>query len=194
MKNAIYMIVICFLIITSCKYFNFKKDCYLDFRLGMQEYEYNHVVKQYIKEGILREELSKSPYDHPSDKSLLTRLTSFNLEGLVEPIFLNDKLDDLRIFIGEDLSNNAKPVTAETYGIIVNDFKKEYGTPTQQSTDAITGHKLTNWQTKYGYMLEVILMPADENRKSQIGVYFTPTGELKKELDDYNEKKKLDRN
>jgi hypothetical protein len=191
MKKTIFIIVMCFLIITSCKYFNFKRDCYLDFRLGMQEYEYNHIVKKYIKEGILREELSKSRYDHPDDKSLLTRLTSSNLEGLVEPIFLNDKLDELRIFIGEDLSYNSKPVTAEMYGSIVNDFKKEYGTPTQQSTDSITGHKLTIWQTKYSYMVEVILMPEDENRKSQIGVYFTPAGELKKELDDYNEKKKL---
>lgn len=77
--------------------------------------------------------------------------------------------------------------------IIIDDFRKEYGTPTEQSTDAMTGHKIKKWRTKYSYLVEVIFTPDNELSKKMINIYFTPTGVLKKELDDYNEKKKLER-
>ena len=194
MKKNIFIGFLFCLVISSCKYLAFDKECYLDFRLGMEKIDYKHIERQYLKNYILKEELSKSTYDYSASKTILTQVTTSNIYGALEPIFLSGRLDELRIFIGEDVSNNSSEATLELYDKIVNQFKIEEGEPKRHSVDEKTGHRLTEWETNHSYTITVVLVPAYSLSKKQVAIYYSPTGDLEKELNEYNEKKKTERN
>lgn len=189
MKKNIFIGCLFCLVISSCKYLDFGKNCYLDFRLGMEEIDYNHIARKYLKNGLLKEELSKSTYD----KTVLTEITTLKIKGALEPIFLSDRLDELRIFIGEDTSNNSTEATLELYDEIVNQFKKEQGNPENQSVNDKTSHRWTTWETNHSYSITIAFVPENSLSKKQIAIYYSPTDSLERELNDYNEKKKAER-
>lgn len=156
----------------------------------MNDYDYNHLVRDYVKRGVLKEQFTKTRSDDPDRENFLTEIEDTHLQGILEPIFLSDRLDQLRIFIGEDASYDSREATSESYNKIVNYFTNEKGKPSEQSKNNKTGHKLTIWQINQNYNIEVLFVPEWELSKKQIAIYFKPTGVLKKELEDYNEKKK----
>ncbi|SDK12772.1 hypothetical protein SAMN04487898_106116 [Pedobacter sp. ok626] len=193
MKRIIFIGLLFCIIISGCKGLNFENDCYLDFKLGMNDYDYNHLVREYVKRGILKEQFTKTHFDDADRKNFLTEIADTHLQGTLEPIFLSDRLDELRIFIGEDISYDSKEATSEMYNKIVNYFTNEKGKPREQSKDNKTGHKLTVWETNQNYNIEVLFVPEWELSKKKIAIYFSPTGVLEKDLDDYNKKKEITR-
>ncbi|MNJ98950.1 hypothetical protein D3C87_167210 [compost metagenome] len=190
MKRIVFIGLLHFIIISGCNWLNFENNCYLDFKLGMNNYDYNHLVRNYIKRGVLKEQFTKTCSDDPDKKNFLTEIEGTHIQGILEPIFLSDRLDELRIFIGEDASYDSREATPELYNKIVDYFTNQKGKPKEQSKDNKTGHKLSVWETNQNYNIEVLFVPEWELSKKKIAIYFKPTGALEKELDDYNEKKK----
>ena len=188
MKTNI-LIGLCFVfILTSCKGLH-SNDCYLGFELGMFEYEYENILKDYIKSGELKKQFTKSTSDDTDKEEVLTTIFK-SYQGVLEPIFLSDRLDQLIIFIGEDFDYKSRKATVGQYLNIVNNFKEEFGAPTEDSIDPKSQHMSTTWQTDFNYSVEVAYQPENDLSKNTIGIYFKPTDKLEEELEKYNTERK----
>lgn len=169
-----------------------QEKCFLDFRLGMRNYDYVKTAKALIEKDILQKLVIKEPYE--LDKKILKiKFGDIGLEGIIEPIFFTDRLDQLRIFFGEGVGyEQNKKVTIRDYEKVVRKLSTEYGQPLESKKDSETEHRFTSWETE-SYKVTALFVPEYELSKDQINIFFEPTKELEESLEQYNKEKKLQR-
>lgn len=158
----------------------------------MRNYNYAKTAKTLIEKDILQELVIKEPYKLDK-KILIIKFSDIGLEGIIEPIFITDRLDQLRIFIGEGVGHEQnKKVTISDYEKVIKKLSTEYGQPLESKKDSETEHRFTNWE-KERYKVTVLFVPEYELSKDQINIFFEPTKELEEELEQYNKEKKQQR-
>ncbi|GAA4311021.1 hypothetical protein GCM10023183_29470 [Nibribacter koreensis] len=155
----------------------------------MKEFEFGKISKQLTLQGLLQEKAVKKPYE--ADKYIaLYQFQNINRNGFLDPIFLTDRLDVLRIFIGKhpDIGETQKATIKEYQGV-VEYFSEIYGAPSKSTKDSKTEHRSTIWNAG-DFDVIVAFIPMYDLTGDQIGIYFEPIGELKVKLEEYNRQKK----
>jgi len=191
MKKS-YLILFIFLFnFSGCNKLDNQEKCFLDFRLGMREYEFEEKVRKYIREGVIRETILKKPYEWK--RILHVKFRDTKREGKIEPIFLTDRLDQLSIFFEEERSYNQNDkVMVKEYNDLLNVLKSDYGNPDEINKDSLSRHQLIIWEANT-YKVSALFAPENDLWKDHIAIYFEPLEDLEEELEKYNTEKKLER-
>ncbi len=198
----VFIILISLLSFTSCNYsrnpetdfieiLDDQEKCFLDFRLGMRDYKYEKLVKEYIGDGILHETLIPREYD--ADLRILSyNFEAIELTGELEALIYYDRLKRLSILFEEENDDeNNTTIILNKYEKLVNYFTRKYGKPTDVNTNAQSIHRSTIWERE-NYILLIWVYQSIDESKNKISISFDPADYLEKAFDFYNEEKKIE--
>ncbi|WP_187263099.1 hypothetical protein [Pontibacter beigongshangensis] len=185
------LICLTLFLVFGCSRIDNQKISFLDFKLGMPYYEYNHLISKYLKEGVLQEKIIKEPYEHK--RVLIYKCNVIKRDGILEPIFYTDRLDSFRIFFGQALGyEQNEEISTKEYSEILEKLELEYGQPIENHKDPDTEHRQAIWETE-NFTVSAAFVPESELSSDHISIIYKPIGDLELELEKYNEEKKSQR-
>lgn len=142
---------------------------FLGFTVGMSEQEYDTLMSEYVRQGVLvRSNTIIAGIDFDDHVYLFPS----GQKGVLSPYFVKDSLCGIDVSI---MGDKQRPIAAEDYGEIMNYLCDDYGHPIASGTDSVFDFEYARWHSDKDKESRTIVVYAapDDDFYGLISMVFT---------------------